>query len=510
MSNYPSSIRQLLEIHAERQPDAPAILAPGTEPLSYARLLEQVEKTVGALAAMGLERNHPVALVLPNGPEQAVAFVAIASGMSCAPLNPAYRAEEFDFYLGDLGARALIVRRGIESAAVQAARQRGIPIVELDPCAGQPAGVFSLAGPASHPSAPPTSPQPEDTAMLLHTSGTTSRPKLVPLTQANVCISAVNIARSLLLTPEDRCLNVMPLFHIHGLLGAVLSSLAAGAGVVCTPGFDAIRFFRWLDEFKPTWYTAVPTMHQAILARAERNREIVSAARLRFVRSCSSPLLPQVMVETERVFRAPVIESYGMTEATHQMASSPLPPRERKPGSVGLAAGPEIAIMDQAGRLLPPLETGEIVIRGPSLTPGYLSNPQANAAAFTGGWFHTGDLGRLDEEGYLYITGRLKEIINRGGEKISPREVEEALLDCPGVREALVFAMPHRSLGQEVGAAIVLRDGSATSEREIRDFVARRLADFKVPRTVVFLPELPKGPTGKPQRIGLAQKLGLG
>jgi acyl-CoA synthetase (AMP-forming)/AMP-acid ligase II len=510
MNTYPSSIRQLLEMHAERQPDAPAIGAPGREPLRYARLLGQVEKTVGALAGMGLGRNDPVALVLPNGPEQAVAFVAIASGMSCAPLNPAYRAGEFDFYLEDLGARALIVQRGAEPAAVQAARQRGIPIIELDPCAGEPAGVFSLAGPAPNPSAPRPSLQPEDTAMLLHTSGTTSRPKLVPLTQANVCISALNIARSLLLTPEDRCLNVMPLFHIHGLLGAILSSVAAGASVVCTPGFDAIRFFRWLAEFKPTWYTAVPTMHQAIIARAERNGEIVSAARLRFVRSCSSPLAPQVMAETERVFRAPVVESYGMTEATHQMASSPLPPRKRKPGSVGVAAGPEIAIMDQAGSLLSPLETGEIVIRGPSVTPGYLNNPQANAAAFTGGWFRTGDQGRLDEEGYLYITGRLKELINRGGEKISPREVEEALLDCPAVRDALVFAVPHRSLGQDVGAAIVLRDGCAASEREIRDYVAGRLADFKVPRTVVFLPELPKGPTGKPQRIGLAEKLGLG
>jgi acyl-CoA synthetase (AMP-forming)/AMP-acid ligase II len=302
----------------------------------------------------------------------------------------------------------------------------------------------------------------------------------------------------------------MPLFHIHGLMAALLSSLLAGASVCCTPGFNALQFFAWLDGEKPTWYTAVPTMHQAILSRAARNQEIIDAANLRFVRSSSASLPPQVMGELEATFRAPVIEAYGMTEASHQMTSNPLPPRPRKVGTVGIAIGLDVAIMDKEGNLLPPNTTGEIVIRGRNVTPGYENNPQANAENFTNGWFRTGDQGIQDEDGYLTITGRLKEIINRGGEKISPREVDEVLMDHPAVQQAVTFAMPHPKLGEEVAAAVVLRDGAEATERDIRDFAAERLAPFKVPRKVLILTEIPKGPTGKLQRIGLAEKLGLG
>jgi oxalate---CoA ligase len=331
----------------------------------------------------------------------------------------------------------------------------------------------------------------------------------VPLTQANICATAGHIRETLALKPDDVCLNIMPLFHIHGLMAAVLSSVAAGGAVVCSPGFNALRFFAWLDEAKPTWYTAVPTMHQAILARAARNQASVKAARLRLIRSSSSSLPPQVMAELEQVFGCPVIESYGMTEAAHQMASNPLPPRPRKPGSVGVAAGPEIAIMDADGNLLPRGETGEVVIRGPNVTPGYLDNPTANAGAFTAGWFRTGDQGVIDADGYLAITGRLKEIINRGGEKISPREVDEVLMDHPAVAQVVCFAIPHDKLGEDVAVCIVLREGLTATERELRDHCAKRLADFKVPRKVLMVTEIPKGATGKLQRIGLAQKLGL-
>ena len=332
---------------------------------------------------------------------------------------------------------------------------------------------------------------------------------MVALTQRNLCASASNVATSLALGPGDRCLNVMPLFHIHGLVAAVLASLHAGGSVFCAPGFNALRFFAWLEESGATWYTAVPTIHQAALDRAPRNAEILERIHLRLVRSSSAALAPQMMARLEEVFRAPVIEAYGMTEAAHQMASNPLPPRERKPGSVGVAAGPEIAIMDGDGRLLPTGETGEVVIRGSNVTGGYLANPQANASAFIEGWLRTGDQGWMDGDGYLRLTGRLKEIINRGGEKISPREVDEALLEHPAVAQAVTFALPDERLGEEVGAAIVLRDGAAATENEIRDFARARLAAFKVPRRVVFVPEIPKGATGKMQRIGLAEKLGL-
>jgi acyl-CoA synthetase (AMP-forming)/AMP-acid ligase II len=279
--------------------------------------------------------------------------------------------------------------------------------------------------------------------------------------------------------------------------------------VVATPGFNALKIFQWFDDMTPTWYTAVPTMHQAILARAPRNAESVARTKLRFIRSSSSSLPPQVMAELETTFRCPVIEAYGMTEATHQMASNPLPPKPRKAGSVGTAAGPEMAIMGGDGALLAPGETGEIVIRGPNVTAGYENNEKANTEAFAYGWFHTGDQGTMDADGYIRITGRLKEIINRGGEKISPREVDEILLDHPAVAQVVTFAMPHAKLGEDVAAAVVLREGFEANERELRDFCAARLADFKVPRKLVFLAEIPKGATGKLQRIGLAAKLGI-
>ena len=505
----PRTLSDLIATHARESPEKEAILSPGRSPLSYNALLAQVESTVSGLNARGIVPNDRVALVLPNGPEMAVAFVAVASGATCAPLNPAYKAEEFSFYFSDLDAKALVVQEGVDSPARAVAQENGVPVIELKPDGNAPAGVFSLDGEAPAQSTAPRFSAVDDVGLVLHTSGTTSRPKIVPLTHANLCASASHIATTLALTPSDLCLNVMPLFHIHGLIGALLSTFAAGAAAVATPGFDVMKFFTWLDAFRPTWYTAVPTMHQLILSRARRNEDVVRNATLRLIRSSSASLPPQVMHELEEVFRAPVIESYGMTEATHQMASNPLPPRARKPGSVGPAAGPEVAIMNEAGVLLESNQTSEIVIRGPNVTQGYDRNPEANEAAFTNGWFRTGDQGYLDDDGYFFITGRLKELINRGGEKVSPREVDEILLDHPSVQQAVTFALPHKRLGEDVAAAVVLKDQRTAQEREIRDFTRKRLAEFKVPSKVVFVDEIPKGPTGKLQRIGLAEKLGL-
>jgi oxalate---CoA ligase len=486
-----------------------AIAAPGRRPLTYGSLHHRVNQVIATLNAFGVGRHDRVAMVLPNGPEMAVAFLGVASGASAAPLNPAYRAEELDFYLSDLATKVLIVQSGVNLPAVRVAHARDIPVIELSPMLEAEAGVFTLIGHDTVASNAGGLAVAEDVALLLHTSGTTSRPKLVPLTHVNLCASAESVRASLELTAADRCLNVMPLFHIHGLVATVLASLAAGATVICTPGFYAPEFFGWIEECGPTWYTAVPTMHQAILLRAPAHREIIARHPLRFIRSSSSALPGQVMAELEKTFRAPVIEAYGMTEAAHQMASNPLPPRSRLPGSVGVAAGPEIAIMSDSGTLLPVGEQGEVVIRGRNVMRGYENNPKANAASFTHGWFRTGDQGRIDGEGYLRLTGRLKEIINRGGEKISPREIDEVLLDHPAVVQALTFALPDPTLGEDVGAVVVLRQGASATETEIRDFVARRLTDFKVPRRVVFLEEIPKGPTGKLQRIGLAERLGF-
>ncbi len=505
-----SYAKTVIELLQRGGADAVAVEALGRQPLKYGMLRRHVDATVLALNNLGVGRNDPVAIVLPNGPEMAMAFVAISAGATTAPLNPGYRADEFEFYLSDLKAKLLVVAAGHETVAGEVARKLGIPVAELRWSPNDPAGFFEIAGTSTAvTSNRGGQAETDDIALVLHTSGTTSRPKLVPLSHQNVCASAANIAKSLSLVSNDRCLNVMPLFHIHGLIAAVLSSFHVGSSVLCTPGFDALKFFGWMQETAPTWYTAVPTMHQVILGRAGRNREALDEVKLRFVRSSSASLPPQVMSELEKTFQAPVIEAYGMTEAAHQMASNPLPPRARKPGSVGMAAGPEIAVMNESGHLLPMGSVGEVVIRGANVTAGYLGNVDANETAFVDGWFRTGDQGVIDEEGYLRLTGRLKEIINRGGEKISPREVDEVLLDHPAVLQAVTFAIPHKKLGEEIGAALVLETGLSVSKSELKEFVSHRLADFKVPRQVVFLNEIPKGPTGKVQRIGLAQKLGL-
>ncbi|MCR9255847.1 MAG: acyl--CoA ligase [Alphaproteobacteria bacterium] len=500
---------------ADHAADAPAIGGLDRPWLTYDALRGLGVKTAAALHGAGIGRGDRVAIVLANGPEMATAFVTIAQAATTAPLNPAYKQDEYEFYLEDLKAKAIVLADGDTGPAHAAAKTLGIPILRLTTGAERPAGDFDLAAEEKIAGTPDTSlPGAGDVALILHTSGTTSRPKIVPLLQSNLAASARNIGAALALTPEDRCLNVMPLFHIHGLIAAISSSLAAGGSIWCAPGFDAIRFFGWLTTADPTWYTAVPTMHQTILARAGRNKEVIEKSRLRLLRSSSASLPPQVMTALTETFDAPVIESYGMTEACHQMTSNPMPPRAQKPGSVGVPAGPEVRIAHETeNRLLGDHDLGEVSISGPNVTPGYESNPDANLKNFFEAdgkrWFRTGDQGTFDEDGYLNLTGRLKEIINRGGEKVSPLEVDAVLMDHPAVTQVVTFAMPHPKLGEEVAAACVLKEGEDASESDIRAFAAEKLAAFKVPRKVVILDEIPKGATGKLQRIGLAEKLGL-
>jgi oxalate---CoA ligase len=503
-----STLPELLS--AGRDQD-PVFGAPGTPDLTYKALRTQIIKTIKTLNGWGIGRNDRVAIVLKNGPEMASSFLAVACGTTSAPLNPAYRADEFEFYLSDLNAKALIVEQGSDSPSVGVAEKLGVTIIDLIATPEKGAGSFTLKKRGTKKLALKEGgwAQPDDVALILHTSGTTSRPKIVPLSQRNVSVSAGNIAESLQFTTKDRGLNIMPLFHIHGLIAGTLAPLSQGGYLFCSPGFNALKFFSWMEECKPNWYTAVPTMHQTILTRAGQNKATIEKYPLRFIRSSSSSLPTQVIREIEEVFKAPMIEAYGMTEASHQMCSNPLPPKARKPGAVGIAAGPEVAIMDDKGNLLKAGDIGEIVIRGDNVTKGYENNPSANASAFTKGWFRTGDQGVMDNDGYVTLTGRLKEIINRGGEKISPVEVDEVLMDHPAVLQVVTFAVPHDKLGEEVGAAVVLREGMTATDQDIRAFAATKLADFKVPRKIVILQEIPKGATGKLQRIGMAQKLGL-
>ncbi len=503
------TLLELIAVQAQAHKQATAILGFNRPALTYARLFEQVQRIGQQLHALGLHRHSRIALVLPNGPEAAVAFVCVASYMICAPLNPSYSAHEFDFYLADLRVDALVVIAGRQSAAVAVAHKHHIPILYLAGLSENVAGLFDLTtswlgkdrtayGAAAA----------DDIALLLHTSGTTSRPKLVPLTHANLCASAYHIQRTLQLVPQDRCLNIMPLFHIHGLVASLFASLAAGASIFCVNEFNPDYFSDWLI-YLPTWYTAVPTFHQAIVRNIKAQSGIRYPHNLRFIRSSSAALPAQVLGQLETLFNVPVIEAYGMTEAAHQMASNPLPPGLRKIGSVGLPAGPEIVILDETGAILPSMSVGEIAIRGDNVILGYWDNPDANKKAFCKGWFRTGDQGYLDNEGYLYINGRLKEIINRGGEKISPREVDDVLLSHFAVAQAVAFALPHPTLGETVAVAVKLQPDAFADEPMLRHFASQSLAPFKVPDRIIFVDEIPKGATGKLQRIGLAEKLGV-
>jgi acyl-CoA synthetase (AMP-forming)/AMP-acid ligase II len=494
----------LLDLVERASADRPALLAPNQPDLSYQQLRHNITTLADQLNSFGLGRGDRIAIVMPNGPALIQTFFAAATAATAAPLNPKYKQDEFAFYYSDTQAKALITLPG-DAEQAHAAATDDMVIIEATP---QPDGGLRFTALRGARTARPVErAQPDDIAMILHTSGTTSRPKRVPIRHRNLAASAHNIIGTYNLTADDVSLCIMPLFHIHGIVASMLSTLASGGTVICPDGFNALEFWQWIDTYRPTWYSAVPTMHQMILARAERNPEIVKRHRLRFIRSSSAALPPVVLERMEATYNTPVLESYGMTEATHQMASNPLPPKPHKAGSVGFGFGVEVGIMDENGTLLPQGSKGEVVVRGPNVIDGYENNPEANATAFVNGWFRTGDQGIIDADGYLSLTGRLKELINRGGEKISPIEIDDVLLRHPAVAEALAFAVPHKSLGEDIHAALVLK--APATEAELREHCAGLLADFKVPRKFHILEQLPRGATGKPQRISMAKQLGI-
>ena len=481
----------------------PALIVPeGGLVVTYHSLCNQLESLAMTLHSLGVGRGDRVALALPNGIEVITAFLGItAAAAIAAPLNPAYTADEFRFYLEDIGAKAVILPPGGGEQA-RAAAPAGTLLIEAALSSdGQVR--FEVFGSSPLPRVQ-TDPTPDDVALFLHTSGTTSRPKGVPLSHANLLASATNIIATYALTPADVSLCVMPLFHVHGLAASTLATLASGGTVILPPRFSASAFWPTVKVHQATWYTAVPTIHQVLLTRANEDQAPHSSS-LRFIRSCSSALAPATMAGLEARFGCPVVEAYGMTEAAHQMASNPLPPGVRRPGSVGCGTGVQIAIMDEAGMLLPSDSQGEVVIKGPNVTRGYHNNPEANAAAFTDGWFRTGDQGVLDTDGYLTLVGRLKELINRGGEKIAPREIDEVLLTHPAVAEAVCFGVPDAKYGEEVAAAVVLR-GNA-DEAELIAHCRERLAAFKVPKSIYLVTSIPRTASGKVQRRAVAAAL---
>ena len=472
-------------------PARPAIVAPGEPPITYDSLGLRIDEVGRHLRSLGIGRGDRVAIVLPNGVDAIVAFLAASSVATAAPLNPSYKEDEFRFYLEDTQAKALITSDQTGDAARNASPQGTLQLT-ADVAAEGPGVAAGEMQPASHPA-------PEDVALVLHTSGTTSRPKRVPLTHGNLALSAGNIVDTYQLTDRDVSLCVMPLFHVHGLVASTLSTLLSGGTVVVPSRFNALNFWPMVREHGVTWVSAVPSMHQALLARAERDLgEGDGTGLLRFIRSCSAALPASTMRDMEERFGIPILEAYGMTEASHQMASNPLPPARRYPGAVGFGTGVEIGIMDQGGELLGTGARGEVVIQGPSVIRAYEDNPEANAASFTDGWFRTGDQGYLEENGCLFLVGRIKELINRSGEKISPQEIDDVLLKHPAVAETVAFGVPHPTHGEEPTAAVVL--GAEAEEKELIAHCRKHLATFKCPRVIHIVDTIPRTATGKVQR----------
>lgn len=479
--------------------DKAALIVPDGPTLTYGRLRELTEQLATSLTSHGVGPGDRVATVFPNGPEAVLTFLAASMVSVSCPLNPAYKEDEFRFYLEDTGARFLLVPAG-EATAARQALPAGGKLIEVDLDADARLQV------TNHGDARRVSTDLADagaTAMVLHTSGTTSRPKRVPLRHRNLLTSAENTVRSYELTPDDISLCIMPLFHVHGLVASTLAAFASGGTVVVPRRYSPLGFRPLMEAMRPTWFSASPTPHQLILSRIQ-DRRPPGCERLRFIRSCSAALAPAQMKQMEDLFGVPVVEAYGMTEASHQMASNPLPPDRRIPGSVGRGTGVEIAILDSAGNELPAGTNGEVAVRGPNVIDAYESNPEANATSFTRGWFRTGDLGVLDTDGYLRLLSRIKELINRGGEKIAPREIDEVLEAHPAVKEAVSFGVPNPTWGEEVAAAVVLN--RPVSEKELLAFARSRLADFKVPRHLHIVDSIPKTPTGKIQRRFVAEQ----
>jgi len=473
----------------------PALVSPDDGAvLTFDELAGRVEELAGKLRALGVERGDRVALVLANGPEIVQLLFAVAAlGAAAAPLNPAYTTDEFAFYLGDLEPRIVLLPEG-ELAAARAAVGGATEIVEVAGAPGEPILLRSARGepaPASFESGGP-----EDVALLLHTSGTTSRPKQVPLLQRNLVASARSMTGHYRLAADDVSYVAMPLFHVHGLVASTLAAMLAGGTVVVPRRLAPRRFWQHLTEHGVSWFSAGPTIHHMLLERAGAGE-----TRLRFTRSCSSALSPELMRRAEQAYGVPMLEAYGMTEASHEMAANPPPPGQRRPGTVGVPTGARIRVVDKAWADLQPGAVGEVVISGPGLTPGYLGNPEANRESFHDGWFRTGDQGVV-EDGYLRLVGRIKELIIRGGENISPLEVEEVLLSHPAVADAACFGVPDEKYGEQVAAAVSLR-GEA-DERALIEHCREHLTAVKVPSVVHILDAIPRTPTGKLQRRRVA------
>ncbi|MFH0891196.1 MAG: non-ribosomal peptide synthetase [Candidatus Falkowbacteria bacterium] len=492
-SRSPQTIYEIIKMRAEKYPDKPFLAFPGGKIIRSLDLWRASLAVAEALRAAGLRQADRVALVMSRGLDDVIVNLGASLFATAVPLNPESGAREFEYFFEAFGVKILItdIRDG---EAVMVARRRKLPII----IKGDWISEFKPAFAAG-------SRKTSDIAFVLPTSGTTSRPKLVPLSFGNIYSGAMNIKNALKLKAEDRCLSVMPLFHVHGLM-VMISTLVTGGFFIYTPKFERDYFFKWLEDFKPTWYTASAALQQYIAGRADKYEDIIKKQKLRLIRSSSAPLPKETTEKLEKIFKAPVAESYGMTEATLQITSQPLPPAKRKFGSVGKPAGVKMRILNGQGEAVPAGSIGEIIIKGKNVIKAYGENPEADRKSFLRGWLKTGDLGFMDKDGFVFIKGRIKEMINKGGEKISPREIDEAILRYPDIEQAIAFSVPHPELGEDIASAVVMKQGKKFNENKIRQFLTGELAGFKIPARIIDVKELPKTGAGKLKRVGLYEE----
>ena len=489
-------IPAIIREHARSTPQAPAILSSGGA-LTYEGLQRQIDAIAAVLEDAGITAGTRVAIVMPDGPELAVAIVAVACHATAVPLNPSLTAAELEELFAVQRLEALILADWVESAAQEVAARRRMCVMAASREQGR-VQIGRRTAPLST-GATPRAVAPDDTAFILRTSGTTARPKLVAVTHRNLIAMAGRMRKWFVLAPEDRVLCILPLYYAQGLKMSLFVPLILGTSLACPSRSSDSDVLAWLAELKPTWFTAGPTLLRAVLERARALGKAGFRHQLRVIISASAPIPDAVRDGLAEHFGVPVLNAFGLSEAG-LVAANEFAAEARKLGTVGRPWPGELAIWTADQGVVGPDILGEIVVRGPGVTPGYIDDPEANRAAFVDGWFHTGDLGRIDGDGFLTIVGRIKEMINRGGEKIAPAEIDQAILRHPAVAEAASFGIPHPRLGEDVAAAVVLRPGQTVSSLELRHYLKTLLAPFKIPRRILLLPALPKGETGKVRR----------
>ncbi len=485
---------------ARTAPHESALLAPGQEPLTYGVLLPLVRQGRRELLDAGLRAEEAAGVLMVPTLGSVATFLAVAGTSACVPLDPALTVDEYVNYLKRVRLSTLVMPENAPSSALAAAHQLGL--LALRTSLSGTGGDYRLEVETLLPRASHDTGREARYPLILLTSSTTGDSKAVPVSSGNLTARCAADGRSLLLTPRDRLLNLMPLFHTFGL-DRLMAQLHFGGSVICVPGFDPVLFSSWWNQWRPSWVTAgVPVLH-ALASAGPPARESFAAAPPRFILAGAATPEPRLCEAVSQIVRAPVVVGYGSSE-TGPITRTPI--GRAKPLSVGITFGPEIALGDPSGGRVPANRQGEVLLRGPGIFSGYLDDEAANTHAFRDGWYRTGDLGHLDEDGFLFLTGRLKEIISRGSEKIRPVEVDSALASHPAVHDVASFGVPHQTLGEDVAAAVVIREGAKLTEAELRRYAATRLAAFKIPRSIVFLDSIPRTASGKPKRALLAQR----